>query len=331
MNKAILSGICLMLAAQPCWADDSATDMLNQTYAVERGGQLTLDADQGDVEVDVASQNTVQIQVLREASSGSESDTKKLIKKNKIKFSQNGDEVRIESAMEQESHSWFSSEHATLKIHFKITVPRSYNANLNTGGGNITMAGLRGTVEARSSGGNLSFTNIEGPVNGHTSGGRIDASGCSQKLEIQSSGGDITINDYSGTSAQADTSGGNINVTGCSGKLSVKTSGGNITIRHFSGPAVFADTSGGAVALDLDQQPAGDCFARSSGGNITVKMPESLALKLNASTEGGTVSSAIPVTVEGKQTNDALEGKINGGGPMLSLRTGGGNIQLIKE
>ena len=47
-------------------------------------------------------------------------------------------------------------------------------------------------------------------------------------------------------------------------------------------------------------------------------------------TEGGTVDSKLPVTVVGKQKDGMLEGKINGGGPNLALKTSGGNIQVLK-
>ena len=59
-------------------------------------------------------------------------------------------------------------------------------------------------------------------------------------------------------------------------------------------------------------------------------LPRSVAVDLDAESSGGKVVSAIPVTttVSGEQKPGNLRGKINGGGPMLSLRASAGDIRL---
>jgi hypothetical protein len=60
-----------------------------------------------------------------------------------------------------------------LNVKFIIKVPLSYNVNLITSGGSISVDDLEGTVDIRTSGGNLGLVNIKGPVTGKTSGGSI--------------------------------------------------------------------------------------------------------------------------------------------------------------
>jgi hypothetical protein len=42
------------------------------------------------------------------------------------------------------------------------------------------------------------------------------------------------------------------------------------------------------------------------------------------------VESDVPVTILGKQNDSSLNGKLNGGGPKLVLRSSGGDIRLQK-
>lgn len=321
-----------VLAALPVLAADSSEEKtVSKSFTVEPGGELTVDADQGDIEILTGDKNTVEIVVEREVQGASESKAASALKGNKLTFTKDGNKVSVESVTAKASHGLFSFSHPNLNIHFHITVPKRFNTSLNTAGGNIKVSDLNGTVDAHSSGGDLTFAKIQGAVDGHTSGGSVKATECADKLTVQSSGGNIVIKDFTGPSASADTSGGNVDVAGCAGALQVKTSGGNIAISAFSGASAYADTSGGSISLDLEKQPTGDCYLHTSGGNITAKMSDSLALNLMASTDGGSVSSAIPVTVEGKQKEGSLIGKINGGGPKLALRTSGGDIRVVKD
>jgi len=331
MKISILSAIgsvFLLVAAQCPAVEDNADKTITKTFNVEPGGELNVEADQGDIDILTGDQSTVQVIVEREVIGGSAGQAEKLLKGHKVTFTQDGNIIHVEakSLKPPRGHS-----HPNLEVHFRITVPKRFSANLTTAGGNVKVTGLRGSVDARTSGGNMVFSKIQGAVEANTSGGNVRAADCTDKLQIQSSGGNMVLKDFSGPSAAVDTSGGNIEVSGCTGMLEVKTSGGNISVDGFSGATAYADTSGGAVSVSLDKQPSGNCTFRTSGGNIVVKVPENIAVNLTAGTDGGTVSSDLPVTVQGKIKEGSLEGKINGGGPVMSLRTSGGDIKLLKR
>jgi DUF4097 and DUF4098 domain-containing protein YvlB len=331
MKNSIIKVVCMsviMTSLPVLAADENTGKTISKSFTVEPGGELTVHADQGDIEVLASDKNTVEVVVEREVRGASESKAASVLKGHKLTFSQDGNKIRVDSVTPNTLHSLFSFSHANLSIHFRITVPKRFNTSLNTAGGNIKVTDLNGAVDAHSSGGNLAFAGIQGIVDGHTSGGSIKATDCTDKLTVQSSGGNIVIKNFTGPSALGETSGGNIDVEGCTGGLKVETSGGNIAIRAFSGGTAYADTSGGSVSIELDKQPTGDCFLHSSGGNITARVNDRMALNLIASTDGGSVSSAVPVTVEGKQKEGSLIGKINGGGPKLTLKTSGGDISV---
>jgi len=334
MKNSFFNAVCLsaVLTAIPVLAsDESAEKTITRSFAVEPGGSLTVDADQGDIEVVSSDKNSVEVVVERKVRRASQSKEAELLKAHKVTFTQDGSKVRVQAVTAKTSGGLFSFSRPNLDVHFRITVPKQFNASLNTAGGNIGVTSLNGTVDAHTSGGDLALEKIQGAVDAHTSGGNVRAIDCADKLNLQSSGGNIAIRNSTGPSVSADTSGGHIEVAGCVGELRVRTSGGHIDISAFSGPTASADTSGGSVSIELDKQPTGDCSFHTSGGNITAKMSDSMALNLVAMTEGGSVSSAIPVTVDGKKKEGTLIGKINGGGPKLALKTSGGNIRVLKK
>jgi DUF4097 and DUF4098 domain-containing protein YvlB len=113
------------------------------------------------------------------------------------------------------------------------------------------------------------------------------------------------------------------------GKVDARNSGGKIEVNE-ARDVVLAHTSSGPISLGLGAQPKADSRLKVSAGDIKVTLPRSVALDLDAESSGGKVVTAIPVaaTVSGGQQPGALQGKINGGGPMLSLRASSGGMRL---
>ncbi len=58
---------------------------------------------------------------------------------------------------------------------------------------------------------------------------------------------------------------------------------------------------------------------------------EQLQANIDASTQDGHISLDIPVTVEGTFSSSRINGKMNGGGTPIIVRTGDGSIHLNKS
>ncbi len=233
-----------------------------------------------------------------------------------------------------------------LDIRFRVTVPKRYNLDLLTQGGHITVDDLDGTLRARTAGGHLRFGQITGPVSGHTSGGHITLAACENLVYLRTSGGNIEVVDVKGdVTARTSggnlrfgdihgtligrTSGGSIKVASCTGGAEVRTSGGSISLQNVGGD-VNAKTSGGSIKTTITSQLTGDCSLHTSGGSITATLIPNIAIDVDAKTSGGSVSTDFVVEslIQGKVPKNRLEGRINGGGPRLKLKTSGGSIHL---
>ncbi len=335
-GKAALVCAAMALIAAPCRAaDDGAEKIITKSFAVEPGGSVTVTADQGDIEVVTGKQNAVEVVVEREVKGMSESQAGKIRKKQKVTATLEGNTVYVDARFGKVPQEVaLAKREPGLTVRIRISVPKRFDAHLETYAGTIEATGLQGAVEAKTSGGDMTFTHIHGAVNGQSSGGNIRVTGGTDKLQVRTSGGAIVIKDYNGPGALADSSGGDISVTGCTGALAVKTSGGNISLENFTGPQASADTGGGTVTLELASALLADSFFRTSGGNITARLADGVAADLLATTDGGTIMTAIPVsaTIKGRVQENKLEGKISGGGPKLVLKTSGElNIEILEE
>jgi len=296
---------------------------LKETFDVKSGGTLYIDSDFGSIEVTAKAQNKVQVEVFRTVDASSKKAAERILQNLEITMDKKGNDVYVTAEYDRGTFKWNNNR---IKMRFVVSVPNVYNVDLKTAGGTIAVSDLEGRVDSKTSGGSLKFGRIKGPVNGHTSGGSIKLEGCVGDANVKSSGGSIKIGEVDGN-VEARTSGGSVNIEKAKGTVIATTSGGSINVEEVMG-TIEAKTSGGSVNARISAQPKSDCRLSTSGGSVNVHMAENIKVDLDAKTSGGRVSTDFPVTVQGDLKKNQLQAEINGGGPLLYLRTSGGNIYL---
>ncbi len=301
---------------------------INESFDVGSGGTLHVEADLGSIKVTTQRDNKVDIQVIRKVKAFSKKEAEKILENLTIDFSQNGDDVNVTARLDQDSRSFWKRITRRISLQFIISVPEKYNVDLGTAGGSIAVADLKGNATSKTSGGSLKFGNITGSVDGKTSGGSITLDGCVGDANIKTSGGSITIGQVDGN-VIAKTSGGSVKIEKAKGTVDAATSGGSINVDEVMG-TINARTSGGSVNAAISEQPEGECRLATSGGSVRVTLAEDIKATIDARTSGGRVKTEFPVTVQGRLKKNQLNAEINGGGPLLYLRTSGGNIYLRK-
>ena len=191
-----------------------------------------------------------------------------------------------------------------LSISFKVYVPVAVSSDLRTSGGSIDLSNLSGDQKAVTSGGSIDLKNLKG------------------NAVVRTSGGSIEVENITGT-LDAVTSGGSIKATGNLGNSKLKTSGGSIRLASVSG-SLEAHTSGGSIHADITG--LGERLALStSGGSIEVKMPMDKGMDLDL--QGNRVQVAMN-NFNGVVEDDHVQGKLNGGGIPVSMRTSGGRVRI---
>ncbi len=316
MRRSIILAIALLLSSS------AFADVIKKGFNVSDGGTLRLEGGYGNIKI-VTGGSGVAVEITRDAE-GRKAERR--LAEHKITFDQQGSDVIINSDFGNDRIRLFGRDDDDYDVQFNIRVPDRYNVDVETSGGWIEVDDIAGTVEARTSGGNIRTGRVGGRSTLKTSGGNITIAGGSGEIEAYTSGGAIRIGDTTGR-VQAKTSGGSIALARVGGEVLARTSGGSISIEDAAG-TVDASTSGGSIHAHISRQPAGDSKLTTSGGGVVVTLAPSIAVDLDAHASGGGVSSDVPVTIQGRQDDDTLRGKINGGGPRLVLRSSGGGVRV---
>lgn len=224
----------------------------------------------------------------------------------KMRFEIEKTQSGVKVLAKKKSSSWFNFfSSGNYDVRIEVMIPKNYNTDIETSGGDISIAELKGDNNLHTSGGDVKLNNTEG------------------ELFVQTSGGDIRL-DYQNGRSNLSTSGGDITVVKAYGDLKASTSGGDINIESSNGK-IYAKTSGGDIELTYEGSNKG-IEARTSGGRIHAKLPSVFKANVFLETSGGDIESNFDNSRTNKVTRSSYKAEYNGGGEKLNLETSGGDI-----
>jgi hypothetical protein len=161
-------------------------------------------------------------------------------------------------------------------------------------------------------------------------------------LAATSGSGDI-VDEGVGQNAKLETGSGDIRATGLQGAFEVKTGSGNITADETGQGDVKAETGSGDIEIKnvhgsfRGQTGSGDIKAtgtpsapwtlETGSGNIEISAGNA-PLTLDASTGSGSVTTDHEMLVKGSLNQRHITGNLNGGGPLVRMQTGSGDIRV---
>lgn len=326
----VLALLALGLAALPL-GSQAAEKRLDRDFPVAPGGTLTVEADAADVIINGTDQDRVEVHIVA-----------------------TGPQPAV-SALTMTAEASAGGVKVTTKRHFsllgilgnlnakiQIAVPRRYNLKLDTAGGDISVAGVQGSVDSTTAGGDVRLAGVNGNVKVRTAGGDIDVQDLTGDNELHTTGGDVTLHSVTGNS-QVGTTGGDIRLEHVEGPVQASSGGGTILASDIRGDSILKSTGGDIRAQGMDgriqaNSSGGDITAEllganrgidthTTGGDITLRLAADIKATLDAASTGGSVSSELPVTATRARESE-LRGPINGGGPTIRARTTGGDIKL---
>jgi hypothetical protein len=283
---------------------------VEKTFTVNAAGTIHLDTGGGAIRVTPGPDGQVKITARERIDASSDGEADELLKHLDLQFDQSGNDVRASAKYDRPSIGFHFGSWPPVQVEFIAIVPAAYATDLHTSGGGITIGDLGGTVNARTSGGPIAIGKVGSAVDARTSGGGIT---------LDAARGEVKL----------DTSGGPINVGRISGPADLSTSGGSIRIEAVE-QSITAHTSGGSIRASIIGPLKADSTLSTSGGGIHLAVDKKVAFNLDASTSGGSVDAdGLTITLEhAGKGHDKLVGAVNGGGPLLKLRSSGGSIRV---
>lgn len=273
---------------------NSLNTIIEKSFNVNPGEELKVEADGGDVTIEAWEQNEVYVHI---------SGNSKAEEEIEFEVVEKSYGVYIKAKKEG---SW-TSVWGGIQYKIEVKVPRDFNANVATSGGDINLEGMNGTADLKTSGGDVRTANSAGKFELKTSGGDVNVNAHNGDLDLATSGGDVTVIKARGD-INAGTSGGDIKLEAADGKIDAGTSGGDIRVK-FAGNnnGINLSTTGGDIIMILDSNVSANLVLKTTGGDIDVDMQTSRVTKVSSS---------------------KFQGEINGGGAEIECSTTGGDVTV---
>jgi two-component system, LytTR family, sensor kinase len=263
-----------------------------------------------------------------------------------FQIEQQGDTLILNSSARGEMISLFNTLSFSLQvlsISFRIYVPfhHFFESKLTTKGGAIVLKNIKGKHYINTKAGTIELIDVKGEIKGKTTLGTIDAQDCHGRMDVSTSAGTIEVVNSTGdmifsTAAgtielenlkgniSATTSAGTIDTNQITGTLHISTSAGTIDIKAMYG-SINGQTGAGSVEAEILQ--LGDFVdLESNAGSITLRMPYTEGVNLDI--KGNRIKGARFPNFEGEASRSRINGRANGGGKNIRLRSRNGSIKL---
>lgn len=202
-------------------------------------------------------------------------------------------------------------DYHNISIDYEITVPADTTVRSHSGSGDQTIEGTKGNADIQTGSGDVRLSNLTGDIHLQTGSGDVRAHSIAGGVHGGTGSGDVEIEETS------------------AGDIDLHTGSGNITARGVHG-GFRGSTGSGDVTAEGTQ--TSDWDIHTGSGSVRVRLPSNAAFDADISTSSGTVDVNAPVemTVQGRvqEIRKSIHGKVRGGGPVLRVRTGSGDIHI---
>lgn len=198
-----------------------------------------------------------------------------------------------------------------ISVNYEITVPIETAVRAHSGSGNLTIEGTHGKVDLETGSGDVKLENIAGEVHLQTGSGNVRGREIAGGVRGGAGSGDIEIEERGKGDVDLHTGSGNITVRGLQSGFRAEAGSGDITGEGAQG---------------------GPWEVRTGSGNVHVRLPGDAGFEADIATSSGTIDVDRPIemTVQGRvqESRKTIHGKVRGGGQLLSVRTGSGDIHI---
>lgn len=202
-------------------------------------------------------------------------------------------------------------DYHNISIDYEITVPADTTVRSHSGSGDQTIEGTKGNADIQTGSGDIKLSSLTGDIHVQTGSGNVRAHSIAGGVHGGTGSGDVEVEETGSGDVDLHTGSGNVNARGVHGGFRGSTGSGDVTAE-------------GTQTSDWD--------IHTGSGTVRVRLPGNAAFDADISTSSGTVDVNAPVemTVQGRiqEMRKSIHGKVRGGGPVLRVRTGSGDIHI---
>ncbi len=293
--------------------------MLEQSFTVGAGGTLVVEVQDADVDVTTAAGGQSSVTVLADARD--QDWAREVFQRMRFEVGLSGNTLTVRSHdPEIRSDEWRT--HRGVSFAVRVAIPNRFDIRVTTADGDVQLGDVDGAVQIRTSDGDIHVGNVRGAVSLATSDGDVHAGDLTGDADVQTSDGDIALGAVSGAAVAVRTSDGDIDAQALSGtKISVRTSDGDVTLASVAGEL---DATAGDGDITVRFASAAPASISVGDGDVVLSADGAFGFDLDLS--GGEVSVPRGMVVQGAISPRAARGTVNGGGPLIRVRSGDGSV-----
>jgi DUF4097 and DUF4098 domain-containing protein YvlB len=196
------------------------------------------------------------------------------------------------------------------RLETEVQMPENADLLIETHDGAVELSAVNGNITVHTKDGAIRATQLSGRIDLHSSDGGINAQSLKGDARLHSGDGSIGAGGIDGK-LEASTNDGSIHVEGRFDSLTITSGDGSVTARVAQGSKMTSDWS-----------------VQTHDGSLRMSIPSDLRANLDVSANNGHISLDLPVTVQGINSQSKIRGTLNGGGPLLTVRSGDGSVRL---
>jgi DUF4097 and DUF4098 domain-containing protein YvlB len=300
MTLLRMAGVGLALFATILYAGRVHAEDYTRTFSVAERASVHIDTNDGSVSVTTGEAKQVEVRV--------EYQGYQLDKTLHIDASQQGDRITLTARTADRTGVFFSW--GNRRLHIEVRMPKDADLSVETGDGSVQAAALAGNITVYTHDGSIRASHLSGSIDLRSGDGSIDVDSLTGEVHLRTGDGSIEGGDLDGKFA-AESGDGRIRLAGRFDALQVKTGDGSIDARVLPGSKV-----------------SGAWNIHTGSGSVDMTLPGNLQVDIDATTGDGHIDIGFPVGLEGTVSKSQVHGKMNGGGPTLTIHTGDGSIHL---
>jgi DUF4097 and DUF4098 domain-containing protein YvlB len=318
---------------------------------IAANGSVEIHNPRGDISITAGDGPDVQVQAHEVAFADSDSDARKIFDSEAAHLSVSGNAVEIRSD---------SNDNGRLNL--TVTVPKSARVTIDSGRGDVTVAGLGSGLSLTASHGDVHLNSIAGSVQAHFPSGHQDFSAHQVDGDLTADGdiNDLTLSEVKGKITQTGEILGDVHIENVGGPIHLHTSITDLQVAALPGDLTLnsddlrVSEARGQVRVtthakdvDLSQiygdtyvedrdgtisvEPAGNYAvdARNSKGDVEVSLAPSAASTVSARTHNGDIISDYPIpSSDGDDKTASFT--VGAGGTKVTLSSDNGDIRIKK-
>src|SRR6266516_5488667 len=146
---------------------------IEKDFPVSPGGKLIVEADRGSIEVNSNTSDKIHVRLLRHVKGGSQAQADELFGNHEVTFKQDGNNVSIIGRNTKDRFRFGGIRQPSLQVRYEISMPRKFDIDMKTSGGDIRLDELDGSAITRTSSGSIDLGTISGRVESNNSRGHI--------------------------------------------------------------------------------------------------------------------------------------------------------------